>query len=121
MPIDACQFCYIHSFFFCLYFVLSFCLLLPFQFSLFPTLVVILLSFMATIPIHTRLILSILPLFLTNHFSLLWTPLQCCPLPCWPFSLYYVLAWLVFSLSSTTHPTKISYLFDSAVSLSLSF
>ena len=69
-----------------------FSLLFPIQFSLFLALVVIPLPFIAIVPIYSELILCdflLLPLLLTNHFRLLWTPSQSCPLPCWPFGLHY--------------------------------
>ena len=119
MPFLPCSlfFLLLSSFFF------FFSLLFLFQFSLFLTLDAMPLSFMATIPIYTRLTplgFSILPLLLPNHFCLLWAPFQSYPLVHWPLNFHYTRACLVLSLSSTTYFTTKPYLFDSAMILSLS-
>lgn len=71
---------------------------------------------MAIVPIYTGLALfdfSLLPLLLINHFCLLCTPFQSCPLPYWLFGLYYTWVCQVFFLSSTSHPMTNSYPFNS--------
>ena len=66
------------------------------------------LLFVAIIPIYSALTLgdfSLLPLRLTNHFCLLRTSLQSCPLTYWLLGHYCTWACLVSSLFSTTHST----------------
>ena len=77
--------------------------------------------FMATVTIYTSSNLwdfSILPLWLTNHFCLLWAPLQSCLLPYWLFNHHYIWACPLHSLSSTTHSMIDSNSFGSTMSLS---
>ena len=79
-PIDACYFFYDHSSTFLSRTSLSFfSFLFPFQFSVFLALVAVPLPFMVIVPIYIESSLhdfSLLPLLLTNHFFLLWTPLR---------------------------------------------
>ena len=115
-----------HAFMLCLlsflFTLLFFSFLCYFSFSSlhFLVLVAILLPFMATVSIYIGLILydfSLLPLWLTNHFCMLWTPLQSSPLSYWLFGRHYIWACRVHSLSSTAHSIIGPNLFGPAMSL----
>ena len=79
-PIDACYFFCDHSSTFLSLTSLSlFSFLFPFQFFVFLALVYVPLPLMVIFPIYIESSLhdfSLLPLLLTSHFCLLWTPLR---------------------------------------------
>lgn len=100
---------------FLFFFVISLSILSISCLSLYP------LPFMAIVPFFIGSSLwdfSILLLWLTNHFCLLWKPLQGCPLSYWLFGHHYIWSCSMNSLSSTTRPTTDPNSFGFAVSFS---